>query len=67
MKVFLRPGETKRVSVVLDERAFSYYDAAARRWRAQPGEFEVFVGRSSAQIELRRKLLLPARGVAADQ
>jgi beta-glucosidase len=67
VKVLLRSGETKRVSVVLDERAFSYYDVAARRWRAQPGEFEVSVGRSSAQIELRLKLQLPARGAAADQ
>jgi beta-glucosidase len=59
--------EGRRVSVVLDGRAFSYYDVASRRWRAQPGEFEVSVGRSSAQIELRRKLLLPARGAAADR
>jgi beta-glucosidase len=65
VKVFLRPGETKRVKVVLDGRAFSYYDAAAKRWRAQPGEFDVYVGRSSAQLELRGKLILPAKGAAA--
>jgi len=65
VKVFLRPGETKRVTLVLDGRAFSYYDVAAKRWRAQPGEFDVYVGRSSAQIELRGKLILPAKGAAA--
>jgi beta-glucosidase len=59
-KIFLRPGETKRASVVLDGRAFSYYDVADKRWRAEPGEFDVYVGRSSAQIELRGKLRLPA-------
>ena len=67
VKVFLRPGETKRVSVTLDGRAFSYYDVAGKRWRAEPGEFEVYVGRSSAQIELRDKLTLPARGMAASR
>ena len=58
-------GETQRVSVTLDGRAFSYYDVAGKRWRAEPGEFDVYVGRSSAQIELRDKLVLPARGMAA--
>jgi beta-glucosidase len=60
LKVSLRPGETRRVSVVLDERALSYYDADAKRWRAEPGDFDVLVGRSSEQIELRGKLRLPA-------
>ena len=64
-KISLRPGETKRATVILDERAFSYYDVASKRWRAEPGEFEVSVGRSSAQIELRGKLLLPAAGAGA--
>jgi beta-glucosidase len=64
-KISLRAGETRRVTIVFDGRAFSYYDVAARRWRARPGEFDVSVGRSSAQIELRGKLLLPAKGIAA--
>ena len=57
-KVSLRPGETRRVTVTLDRRAFSYYDAAAKQWRADPGDFDVLVGRSSEQIELRGKLTL---------
>jgi beta-glucosidase len=64
-KIFLRPGETRRVNVVLDERALSYYDVAGKRWRAEPGEFDVSVGRSSAQIELRGKLVLPAPDAAS--
>ena len=63
-KVSLRPGETKRVSVRLDRRALSYYDAEGRRWRADPGDFDVLVGRSSAQIELRGKLSLAASEAA---
>jgi beta-glucosidase len=58
VKVNLRPGETRRVSVMLDERSLSYYDADAKRWHAEPGNFDVLVGRSSEQIELRGKLTL---------
>ena len=58
VKVNLRPGETKKVSVMLDSRALSYYDVNAKEWRADPGAFDVLVGRSSEQIELRGKLTL---------
>jgi beta-glucosidase len=51
-KVSLHPGETRRVSVMLDRRAFSYYDVATKQWRADPGRYDVLVGRSAVQIEL---------------
>jgi beta-glucosidase len=57
-KIMLRPGETRRVTVTLDRRALSYYDADSKQWRADPGDFDVLVGRSSEQIELRGKLTL---------
>jgi beta-glucosidase len=57
-KVYLNPGETKRVTVTLDARAFSYYDDKNHHWTAEPGEFDVLVGRSSAQIELTGKWTL---------
>lgn len=47
VKVNLRPGETRRVLVVLDGRALSYYEVKSKQWRAEPGDFNVFVGRSS--------------------
>jgi beta-glucosidase len=57
-KVSLRPGETRRVTVRLDRRAFSYYDIEAKNWRADPGDFDILVGRSSEQIVLRGRLKL---------
>jgi beta-glucosidase len=63
-KVNLRPGETRRLVVPLGARALSYYDASAKQWRADPGDFEVLVGRSSERIELRGKLTLPSAIVA---
>jgi beta-glucosidase len=55
-KVELAPGETKRVQIALDRRALSYFEVATKRWQAPPGRFEVLVGSSSRQIELRGQL-----------
>ncbi len=51
-KVFLRPGEKKEVTLTLNRRSFSYYDVKNNRWTADPGDFSILVGSSSAQIEL---------------
>jgi beta-glucosidase len=69
VKISLRPGETKKALVTLDKRALSYYDVNAKQWRADPGDFDVLVGRSSEQIELRGKLTLTgaAPAVAANK
>ena len=57
-KVTLRPGETKRVSVELDPRSFAYFDVPGKQWKADAGDYEVLVGHSSAEIELRHKVTL---------
>jgi beta-glucosidase len=57
-KVNLSPGETKNVSVKLDRRAFSYYDVKTHAWTVAPGDFDVFVARSAADIELTGKVTL---------
>src|ERR1700730_9831862 len=57
-KVSLRPGESKQITVLLDRRAFSYYDAAKHDWAIAPGEFGILVGRSSADITLQGKHVL---------
>jgi beta-glucosidase len=49
-KVALKPGETKTVTLKLDERALSFYDDAQARWVAEAGEFQVLVGASSRDI-----------------
>jgi beta-glucosidase len=51
-KVFLQPGETKKVAVQLNRRSFSYYDVTSKQWTANPGDFTILVGSSSAKIEL---------------
>jgi beta-glucosidase len=60
-KVSLRPGETKRVSLKLDRRAFSFFDVKKADWNAEPGDFAILVGSSSAKIELQGQFTLMPR------
>jgi beta-glucosidase len=53
-KVVLKPGETKTVTIELDERAFAYYDPAYGRWITESGEFDILVGSSAADIHLQK-------------
>jgi beta-glucosidase len=57
-KMELNPGETKHVEVTLNRRAFSYYDVKNHKWTVAPGDFEIYVAHSSAEIELTGKLRL---------
>ena len=51
-RVKLPPGATQKVEILLDSRAFSYYDTGGHQWRVDPGSFTISVGRSVEQIEL---------------
>lgn len=52
-KTMLNPGETKPVNVSLSRRAFAYFDTPRNDWTVDPGEFQILVGSSSQQIELK--------------
>jgi beta-glucosidase len=55
-KVSLAPGETRQITVKLDRRAFAYYDVKNHDWKVESGDFDVYVARSAAQIELTGKV-----------
>jgi beta-glucosidase len=57
-KVFLKPGETKTVTMQLPADAFKYYDEAKKQWVLEPGQFEVLVGSSSRDIRQKGSLTL---------
>jgi len=52
-RVSLEPGETKHVSILLDNHAFSFYHALSNQWLEEAGEYEIRVGASSRDIRLR--------------
>jgi beta-glucosidase len=57
-KVNLKPGESRRVTLALPRRAFSFYDVTKKDWSAEPGDFAILVGGSSDNIPLRGKFAL---------
>jgi beta-glucosidase len=57
-RVALQPGETKTVKIPLNARSFAYYDVNGKQWRAEKGTYEVLVGSSSEQIELKGQITL---------
>jgi beta-glucosidase len=52
-KVFLKSGESKTLSIILDSRAFAYYNTALSHWTVEGGAYEVLIGSSSRDIQLR--------------
>jgi beta-glucosidase len=54
-KIELQPGETQLVNFEIREDALKYYDDELRRWIAEPGTFELFIGGSSHDLQVAAK------------
>ena len=66
-KVRLAAGETRSVTVTLDDSAFAFYDAGGGRWVVETGEVEVRIGASSRDIRLARRLAVRSRQTPATE
>ena len=51
-KVFLAPGESRTVSIALDDKAFRYWNVKTDCWEVEGGSYQLRVGASSADIRL---------------
>ena len=57
-KVSLAPSESKKVSFVLDRRAFAFFDPVEGDWIVEPGEFEIHAASSSQDIRQTATIVL---------
>ncbi|WP_017258856.1 glycoside hydrolase family 3 C-terminal domain-containing protein [Pedobacter arcticus] len=57
-KVFLKDGESKHLTFLLNSDAFSYYDDRNGKWVVEPGIFELLIGSASDDIRLKHKFSL---------
>jgi len=57
-KVHLKAGEKKTVYFTLEKRDFAFWDEDTSSWKVEPGEFEIQIGASSADIKLKEKIML---------
>lgn len=53
VKIHLDPGEEKKVTVELDDRAFAFWNTATEDWCVESGEYKILVGASSRDIRLK--------------
>ena len=51
-KVQLQPGESKTVTIPLDDKAFRYWNTKTDSWEVEGGSYELRIGASSADIRL---------------
>lgn len=57
-KVYLEPGETKTITLELDQRSFAYYHTEIHDWFAPSGDYEILLAASSRDIRQRLALHL---------
>ncbi len=55
-RVHLKKGESKTVTLPLAVKDLSFWDEKANAFAVEPGEFDILVGASSADIRLKGKL-----------
>ena len=51
-RVTLAPGEKQRITIMLDDKAFRFWNVKANRWEIEGGEYELLVGASVEDIRL---------------
>jgi beta-glucosidase len=51
-KLMLQPGETKTVSIPLNQRAFQFFHPVKKQWTLEPGSYEILIGASSRDVRL---------------
>ena len=61
-KVFLKAGESKKVTIPLDDKAFRYFNTQTDRFEIDGGEYEILVGASAADIRLSAKVSVAGTG-----
>jgi len=52
-KVFLAPGESKKVTIPFDEYTFRFFDIKDNKWKNESSDWEVQIGASSRDIRLK--------------
>ena len=55
-KVFLKPGESRKLEIALDPRAFAFWDVVSHGWKVEPGAFVIEAASSSRDIRISKTI-----------
>ena len=58
-KVFLKAGESKTVTIPLDDKTFRYWNVATDSWEVEGGSYQLLVGANVQDIRLTAEIALP--------
>ena len=61
-KVFLKAGESKKVTIPFDDKAFRYFNVDTNKFEVEGGEWTVMVGASVADIKLTGTVAVQGTG-----
>ena len=61
-KVQLEAGESKTVTIPLDDKAFRYWNVKTDRWEVEGGSYQLLVGASNADIHLTAAVTVAGTG-----
>lgn len=54
-KVFVKAGESVKVSIPFDDKTFRYFNVKTDKWEIEGGEYQVYIGASVEDIRLQGK------------
>lgn len=63
-KVFLKAGESRRVTIPFDDKTFRYWNVTTERWEEERGTYQILVGASSEKLLLEGSLERKGTGAA---
>lgn len=66
-KVFLKAGESKVVTIPLDDKAFRYFDVNTGNFEIEGGEYRISVAASAADVKLTAPVQVTGTAVPAAQ
>lgn len=61
-KVFLEPGESRTVTIPLDDKTFRYWNIRTNAWETEGGRYQLLVGASVQDIRLQATVVVAGTG-----
>lgn len=64
-KVFLKAGESKRVTIALDDKAFRYFDVESNAWEIESADYEIQLSKNASEVVLATVVHVDGKSVTA--
>lgn len=52
-KVFLKAGESRRVTIAFDSYTFRYFDVQSNGWKVEEGDYQILIASDASRVQLQ--------------